>query len=84
MIYVTPYDDATQQPTAASEPLPCATLDEAKALFGQPTSERPAMLLYQTGAASLCISRARIAIDPPDNSAYATHETANDGSNQDA
>lgn len=80
MIYLTPYDQATRQPTGPSQPLPCQTLAEARAVLGEPSSERPAMLLYQQGPASLCVSRAVIAIDPIENSAYSDGDTKPTGS----
>lgn len=77
MIYLTPYDDTTRQPVGASQPLPCSTFDEARRMLGEPTVARPSMLLYQQGAASLCVSRAVIAIDPVENSAYSGRDSTN-------
>lgn len=46
MIYATPFDPQTRECTAPSTPAGFETLNQVRVALGTPTSERPAMLIY--------------------------------------
>lgn len=75
-IHLTHFDLTTRQPVAASQPLPCATLDDAVAVMGPPLKRYQAMAIYD----GFCLSRAVISIDGPDNSGHTVADSNQNGS----
>lgn len=76
--YMTHFDPATRQPTAPSQPLPCATLAEAVAMMGAPAKPYRAVPVYE----GFCLSRFAICIDEPANSGHTVTDSEPTGSNQ--
>lgn len=75
MIYMTPFNQATRQPTGPSKPTGWNTLQQAADLMGEPSKRYAAMLIYD----AFVLTRYRLAgIDAADNSGQTVSNLPNE------
>lgn len=67
MIYATPFRQSDKQATAPSQDAGLSTLSEARTVYGEPSIEGPALLIYLDGDDSLLLSRIPFCVDAAGN-----------------